>query len=294
MYYHFQKQLKRQGPCAEMTGFTRMLNSVGAKPDGLMDEIPTVLVNALEPGSACATSGEDTCDLGFPVMNRPHGVTQLLEHLPSTVTEEYVLIAETDHLLLKPIPNRATPEKPACFPFGYMDVKAAPLRPIVKRFTADADAVDPCGPSPVLIHLPMLRRLTPEWLSLSFALKRDEEANRVFGWVLEMWGYTIAAARLGIKHYVWEQFQTEPSSLWHTQLDGAPYIYHYTFGLEYTSDGLPVTGVGEWSLDKRHFMGYYPPRNLDPPSGCAGAAAKTLHAMFNEASYATAPVKYKV
>ena len=47
----------------------------------------------------------------------------------------------------------------------------------------------------ILIHLQQLRNLTPEWLALSFKLKRDEEADKVFGWVLEMWGYTIAALR---------------------------------------------------------------------------------------------------
>ena len=43
------------------------------------------------------------------------------------------------------------------------------------------EIVDPCGPSPVLIYLPLLRRLTPEWLSLSFQLKRNPEADRIFG-----------------------------------------------------------------------------------------------------------------
>ena len=37
------------------------------------------------------------------------------------------------------------------------------------------------------------------------------EAESIFGWVLEMWGYTIAANRLGIKHYVWQSLQTEPT-----------------------------------------------------------------------------------
>jgi len=66
----------------------------------------------------------------------------------------------------------------------------------------------------------MLRRLTPDWLKISFELKRDAEADRVFGWVLEMWGYTLAAAKLGIRHTVWAQLQQEPSALWHTALDG--------------------------------------------------------------------------
>ena len=36
--------------------------------------------------------------------------------------------------------------------------------------------------------------------------------------------------------------QAEPSSLWHTNLEDGPHIYHYTFGLEYTLDGMPVIG----------------------------------------------------
>ena len=76
-----------------------------------------------------------------------------------------------------------------------MNAKAPELRPLVAKWAEDPDMVDPCGPSPLLIHLPQLRKLTPQWLDLSFKLKRDEEADKVFGWVLEMWGYTIAALR---------------------------------------------------------------------------------------------------
>ena len=287
MYYHFKK-LQKANPCTEMTGFTRMLNSDGARRDGLMDEMPTTLVHALDRGSGCHDSDQNTCDMGFPVMNRPHGVTQLLAQLDRGehhIEEEYVLIAETDHVFMKEPKNRATPKMPACFPFGYMNAQAEPLRGVVQRFvSANPKDVDPCGPSPVLIHLPQLRKLTPEWLSMSFALKRDAEADKHFGWVLEMWGYTLAATKLGIRHFVWRDLQTEPSALWHSDLDGEPHIYHYTFGLEYTSDGMPVTGgVGDWSLDKRHFMNEYPPPDMAAPPRCAGKAAHRLHAMFNEA-----------
>ncbi len=44
----------------------------------------------------------------------------------------------------------------------------------------------------VLIHTRLLHVVAPEWLELSFALKRDAEADKAFGWVLEMWGYTPA------------------------------------------------------------------------------------------------------
>ena len=74
--------------------------------------------------------------------------------------------------------------------------------------------------------------------NVSFALKRDPEADAEFGWMLEMWGYSIACARVGIKHYVWQQLQIEPSSTWHQNVSAEdPYIYHYTFGVEYSADG---------------------------------------------------------
>jgi len=42
----------------------------------------------------------------------------------------------------------------------------------------------------------LLRAVTPLWYELSRKLKRDPEANAAYGWMLEMWGYSIAAARL--------------------------------------------------------------------------------------------------
>ena len=56
-----------------------------------------------------------------------------------------------------------------------MNAKAAELKPVVSRWAADVDRVDPCGPSPIQIHLPQRRKLTPEWLRLSFELKRDPQ-----------------------------------------------------------------------------------------------------------------------
>ena len=41
-------------------------------------------------------------------------------HVQERITEEYVYIAETDHILLRPLPNLATPTVPAAFNFGYM------------------------------------------------------------------------------------------------------------------------------------------------------------------------------
>lgn len=158
---------------------------------------------------------------------------------------------------------------------------------MVKRFfPGDPLTVQPVGPSPALMHVNSLKRLTPLWLNLSVELKADPEADAAFGWVLEMWGYSLACANLGIQNFVWQQLQIEPSATWHQNLTVEdPYIYHYTFGVEYTADGVPVVGaVGEWSLDKRHYFGGYPPKALEPPPECARECAWVWWRAFNEAT----------
>ena len=96
MYYHLRK-LQKANPCTEITGFTRLLSSPNGARDALADEIPTVTAKALDGGQACRGTSENSCDMGFPVMNRPHAITQFLAQLPPSLTEEYVLIAEARH-----------------------------------------------------------------------------------------------------------------------------------------------------------------------------------------------------
>ena len=203
------------------------------------------------------------------------------------IVEDYVYIAETDHLLMADIPNRATPKLNVAFFFPYMSPVPPEQAAVVKRyFTGDHLTVQPVGPSPAIVHVDNLKKLTPLWYKLSVDLKADHSADRAFGWVLEMWGYSIACARVGIKHFVWQQLQIEPSSTWHQNVSAEdPYIYHYTFGVEYSADGIPVVGaVGEWSLDKRHYFGAPPPKNLDAPPECAQECAYVWWRMFNEAT----------
>ena len=63
------------------------------------------------------------------------------------------------------------------------------------------------------------------------------------------------------------------------------YIFHYTYGIEYSLAGLPQTGsIGEWSLDKRHYGVSYPPRDMAAPPARASESASWLLAAWNEAS----------
>jgi hypothetical protein len=69
MYYHWKKQAAIDGPCTDMTGFTRLVSSEDAKPDELEGEIPSVFVRSLTTAEL-ATLGH------FGVLNRPFSVVQ--------------------------------------------------------------------------------------------------------------------------------------------------------------------------------------------------------------------------
>ena len=108
--HHHYKLQKARDPCGEMGGFTRLLTSHSGKWQAADDaDMPTVVVSEVRGG--------------YPVVNRPHSMLQFVgddELFRKTVKEEYVYIAETDHILLRPLPNLATRTTPAAFHFGYM------------------------------------------------------------------------------------------------------------------------------------------------------------------------------
>ena len=91
-----------------------------------------------------------------------------------------------------------------------------------------------------------------------------------------------------LPHQVLRNFQTEGGSLTSVAKDfhKSAYIFHYTYGIEYTLKGKPqgVNQIGEWSLDKRHYGSDYPPKNLEPPPEGANALAYWLLDAWNEAS----------
>ena len=72
MYYHWKKVAKRDGPCTEMTGFTRLCASKDGEPDGLEKYIPSVFVKQLTT-EVLAKYGH------FGVLNRPHSVVEGLK-----------------------------------------------------------------------------------------------------------------------------------------------------------------------------------------------------------------------
>ncbi|PIA60187.1 hypothetical protein AQUCO_00400815v1 [Aquilegia coerulea] len=172
MYYWYKKV--KDMPGSEMGGFTRVLHS--GRADDLMDEIPTYVVDPLPAG----------LDRGYVVLNRPWAFVQWLEK--ANIKEEYILMAEPDHVFVNPLPNLARGGYPAAFPFFY--IKPDKNENIIRKYYPEEKGpvtnIDPIGNSPVIIKKSVLEKIAPTWMNISIKMKNDPETDKTFGWVLEM------------------------------------------------------------------------------------------------------------
>ena len=75
----------------------------------------------------------------YVVLNRPWAVVQWLRQV--NVKERYILMSEPDHIWVKPMPNLMMGEKPASFPFFYIEPASAKNLPLVEKFTGEVDAL---------------------------------------------------------------------------------------------------------------------------------------------------------
>ncbi|XP_074582835.1 hydroxyproline O-arabinosyltransferase 1-like [Curcuma longa] len=269
MYYWFKKAREAR-PDAEMGGFTRILHS--GRADNLVDEIPTFVADPLPNGM----------DQGYIVLNRPWAFVQWLQK--ANIQEEYIFMAEPDHIIVKPIPNLAKFGSAAAFPFFYIEPKK--YEPVLRNFYPEDKGpitnIDPIGNSPVIVDKASLRKIAPTWMNISLEMKKNPEADKAFGWVLEMYAYAVASALHGVGNILHKDFMIQPP--WDVEV-GDKYIIHYTYGCDYNMKGELTYGkIGEWRFDKRSYTSKPPPKNLPlPPAGVAQSVA-TLVKMVNEAT----------
>ncbi|CAN0905465.1 Hydroxyproline O-arabinosyltransferase PLENTY [Linum grandiflorum] len=268
MYYWYRRM--KDAPGSDMGKFTRVLHS--GKADNLMDEIPTFIVDPLPEG----------LDRGYIVLNRPWAFVQWLEK--ATIEEDYILMAEPDHLFANPLPNLSHGGNPAAFPFFY--IKPAEHESVVRKFypkeKGPVTDVDPIGNSPVIIKKTLLEEISPTWVNVSLRMKDDPETDKAFGWVLEMYAYAVASALHGVHHILRKDFMIQPP--WDLEV-GKTFIIHYTYGCDYNLKGELTYGkIGEWRFDKRSYLGGPPPRNLSlPPPGVPESVVRLVK-MVNEAT----------
>ena len=186
----------------DMGGFTRVLHDPAGVPDDLSREIPTFVASPLPAGA----------DGGYVVLNRPWAFVQWLS--AARVDEDFVLMAEPDHLWLRPFQNPCPADgSPAAFPFFYIEPSKEEYLPLVARALGkktgrmtreEAEEIAPVGNSPTWMRARDLADLAPLWLETSQRMFRDAETKKAWGWVLEMYGFTVslhkrkaAAERLG-------------------------------------------------------------------------------------------------
>lgn len=267
--YYWYKQFKNR-PGSEMGAFTRILHS--GKPDSLMDEIPTFVVDPLPDG----------LDKGYVVLNRPWAFVQWLSK--ATIEEDYIFMAEPDHVIVKPLPNLSTGDLPAAFPFFYIAPKEHEkiLRKYFPVENGPITNIDPIGNSPVIIKKAFLEKIAPTWVNVSLRMKNDQEADKAFGWVLEMYGYALASALHGVQHILRKDFMIQPP--WDLEI-GEKFIIHYTYGCDYDLNGTLTYGkIGQWRFDKRSYGSGAPPRNMPLPPPGVPESVVTLVKMVNEAT----------
>ncbi|GFP93423.1 hypothetical protein PHJA_001486700 [Phtheirospermum japonicum] len=268
MYYWYKKN--KDLPGSDMGKLTRILHS--GRPDNLMDEIPTFVVDPLPPGF----------DLGYVVLNRPWAFVQWLEK--ATIEEEFILMAEPDHIYLKPLPNLGYEDYPAAYPFFY--IKPKERAKVIRKFFPDemgpVTKIDPIGNSPVIIKKDLLEKIAPTWMNMSIRMKNDPETDKTFGWVLEMYAYAVASALHGVQHILWEEFMLQPP--WDLETANK-FILHFTYACDYNLKGELTFGkTGEWRFDKRYYLDWAPPRNLSLPPPGVPESVVTLIKMINEAT----------
>ncbi|KAJ8756098.1 hypothetical protein K2173_024645 [Erythroxylum novogranatense] len=268
MYYWYKKKKDLYG--SDMGGFTRILHS--GKPDDLMDEIPTFVVDPLPAGM----------DKGYVVLNRPYAFVQWLER--ANIEEEFILMAEPDHIFLGPLPNLAHGIHPAAFHFFY--IKPAENEKIIRKYFPSENGpvtdVDPIGNSPVIIKKELLEKISPTWMNVSLSMKHDPETDKVFGWVLEMYAYAVASALHGVQHILRKDFMLQPPFDGDTR---GKFILHYTYGNDFDLQGNLMYGkVGQWRFDKRSYLHGPPPKNLSLPPPGVPESVVTLIKLLNEAT----------
>lgn len=269
MYYWF-KQQKKRNPDSEMGGFTRILHS--GKRDRFMDEIPTFVAQPLPDGM----------DQGYIVLNRPWAFVQWLQQ--ANIEEDFIFMSEPDHLLVKPVPNLSNDGLGAAFPFFYIEPKKyeTVLRKFFPKEKGPITNIDPIGNSPVIVRKDALKKIAPTWMNVSLAMKKDPEADKAFGWVLEMYAYAVASALHGVGNILHKEFMIQPP--WDTTI-GKSYIIHYTYGCDYDLQGKMTPGkFGEWRFDKRSYSNVWPPKNLSLPPPGVPESVVTLVKMVNEAT----------
>ena len=205
------------------------------------------------------------------------------------------MMSEPDHLFLRPMPNLMQGDKPVAALFTYM--KPFEYPDLVRKFVGpvshkEITQIPQIGSSPAFISVQDFRRVATLWFNTTVTISNDAEAHKAWGWILEMYGYSLATYRAGVHQGldVNKDMLAEPP--FDTKLTGTPsgrafYIMHLTYPQRYDKHGNFTQKESEmfWLFDKRSYMDRPPPRGLaDPPEVVTNQLVRLIIKMENEAT----------
>ena len=169
--------------------------------------------------------------------NRPISIKEYLDNV--IPQEEYMVVIDPDTIIRKPLDNLGVERgKPIAQRYEYLTDKNA-LAILGKKFIGTDKGLQPIG-MPMIIHRDDLKRLVPVWLELTEQIRNDPDTKELAGWIAEMHGYCLAAARLGLTHVIRNDLADRTP---YTRLSD-PYVLHYD--LRHDSK--------DFSWDKREYL----------------------------------------
>ncbi len=207
------------------------------------------------PFSLHSVSGDN-----YPPYNKPMALLAWLQESPSA--DEAVLLLDPDCIFVAACDLQVTRGSPISQPISYMDPWSK--AELVQRHGCAPALAQGIG-IPTLIHRDDLAALTPWWVEITEEIRSDPVSSQLAGWTAEMWGYTLAAARLGLRH------QLRDLARWQMEDQADLPIIHYC----YSSSNRD----GQWQWDKRTYRPWEQVLNPPPNTPLATVA---LISILNE------------
>ena len=93
-------------------------------------------------------------------------------------------MSEPDHIFLIPYQNPMIGDKPAAFPFFYIEPSKKEFVPVTQRFIGfdktrkDCEQIAPIGSSPTFTTFDDLKVISPAWVNTSIAIFEDPVSNK--------------------------------------------------------------------------------------------------------------------